>query len=252
MGEPNVTSTSGILSTDEVRALLSQIREGDEGARRQLIEANLPLVASIARRFVAGGHEFDDLFQVGCIGLVKAINRFDVSFDVRFSTYAVPVIMGEIRQYVRDQQPIRLGRTLHQLARQVAATRESLAQSLGRQPTVAEIGAQLSIDTETVVMAMEAAQPVASLDEPLRRSDGDTGSLADVVPSPELFGVAINNVVVKQALDLLEPWERRLILLRFFAEKPQTEVARLLGVSQAHVSRNERRILRRFREFLSS
>lgn len=242
----------GVLGSDEVRALISRARAGDTAARQELIERNLRLVASVARRFTAGGLEYDDVFQVGCIGLVKAINRFNPDFDVRFSTYAVPVIMGEIRQYVREQHPLRLGRTLHELARRVAATREFLAQKLDRQPTAAEIAAELSVDTEDVVIALEAALPVASLDEPLLSADPDSVVLGDVIASAAPFSVNVDNVVLKQALAALEPWERRLILLRFFADKPQTEVARLLGVSQAHVSRSEQRILRRFREFLGS
>lgn len=241
----------GVLGTDEVRALLSRARAGDDAARQQLIERNLRLVASVARRFHSGAVEYDDLFQVGCIGLVKAINRFNPDFDVRFSTYAVPVIMGEIRQYVREQHPVRLGRTLHDLARKVAATREALAQKLDRQPTAGEIAAELSIDTEDVVAALEAALPVASLDEPVMSADPDSLVLGDVIAAAST-GANIDNVVLKQALASLESWERRLILLRFFADKPQTEVARLLGVSQAHVSRTEQRILRRFREFLGS
>lgn len=238
-------------SPDEVRELLSRARAGDESARERLVRTNLRLVASIANRFHRPGVDWDDLFQVGCIGLVKAIDRFDLNFRVRFSTYAVPVIMGEIRQYLRSQHPVKLGRKLHTMMQQVAACREVLVKRWDRQPTVGEIARELSVDPEEVVAALEAGMPVASLEEPVFRGDGEPIVLGEGIAAADGQDRFIENVSLQAALAQLEEWERRLIVLRFFEEKSQTEVARTLGVSQAHVSRTERRILRRFRDTLA-
>lgn len=240
---------------EKTRELLVQARAGDEGARERLVEENLRLVASIVARFRPTAAEYDDLFQVGCIGLLKAIDRFDPEYGVRLSTYAVPLIMGEIRQYTRSARPLRIGRTLHDLSGRVARTRESLTQELGRGPTVLEIAEALAVDAEDVVMALEASAPVASLDSPIAQGDADGAVLADVVAGVPRFHeevANVDNVVLKEALTRLAPWERRLIGLRFFADKSQTEVARLLGVSQAHVSRTEQRLLQTFRHFFDS
>lgn len=240
-----------LTSPDEVRTLLARAQSGDEAARERLVQTNMRLVAGIAHRFQRPGMDYEDLFQVGCIGLIKAIDGFDLSYDVRFSTYAVPVIMGEIRQYARRQHPVRLGRKLTELAREVAACRERLEGRLSRQPTVAEVAAELAVDPEDVVSALEAGMPVASLDEPVFESDGEAIVLGQRLAAADEQPRFIENIVLKAALAELDEWERRLIVLRFFEEKSQTETAKTLGVSQAHVSRTERRILRRFRESFS-
>lgn len=250
MAENN--TPKGAERAERTRELLLRARAGDNEARERLVEDNLRLVASIVRRFQRFPFEYDDLFQVGCVGLLKAIDRFDPEFNVRFSTYAVPVIMGELRQYARSGQALRLGRTLHDLASKVGRTREALTQQFGRQPSVGEIAASLMVDPEDVAMALEAAQPVASLDAPIGSADSEGGVLADVVSGTSGLHDEVGNVdhvALKQALSRLAPWERRLVGLRFFADKSQTEVARLLGVSQAHVSRTEKRIMNTFRGF---
>lgn len=254
MGErslPLAERPSAVPTPEETRDWLSLAQAGDLAARDRLVQANLRLVASVARRFQRPGVDYDDVFQVGCIGLVKAIAQFDLKFDVRFSTYAVPVIMGEIRQYVREQHPVRLGRKLQTMTQQVAACRESLVQRLARQPTVGEIAQELSIGPEEVVAAMEAGLPVASLDEPAFEGEGESVVLGDRIAAADDHDRFIENAALKEALATLEPWERRLVMLRFFEEKSQSEAAKALGVSQAHVSRTERRILRRFRDWFA-
>lgn len=248
---PFPESPQDIPSNDVTRAWLSLAQAGDASARDHLVHSNMRLVASVARRFQRPGIDFDDIFQVGCIGLVKAVDRFDLNFDVRFSTYAVPVIIGEIRQFLRDQHPVRLGRKMQTMTHQVAACRESLLQRLARQPTVGEIAQELSIGPEEVVAALEAGLPVASLDEPAFENDGDPVPLGDRIAATDDHERFIENAALKDALAGLEPWERRLVILRFFEEKSQMETAKELGVSQAHVSRTERRILAQFRDWFA-
>ncbi|MFO7311548.1 MAG: SigB/SigF/SigG family RNA polymerase sigma factor [Bacillota bacterium] len=251
-GEADVDRPAeGVLSPEETRALLARARAGDREARDRLVRANLRLVASVAARFAGRGVEYEDLFQVGCVGLIKAIDRFNVSFDVRFSTYAVPVIMGEIRQFLRSEHPVRLGRSLHELAARVAGCRAELAQRLGRTPTAQEIAAELAVAKEDVVAALEASQPVHSLDAPLVAEGGDDLRLGDRVAAPSDGEALVENAALKAAMARLAEWERQLLAMRFLLDLPQTEVARRLGVSQAHVSRTEQRLLRSFREWLA-
>lgn len=235
-------------SPDETRALLIRARAGDSEAKDELVRNNMRLVAAVVHRFQWSGIDFDDLFQVGCIGLVKAIDGFDLSYDVRFSTYAVPVIMGEIRQYVRRQHPVRLGAKLETLMRDVAVCREQLTVQFAREPTVGEIASELGVDSEDVAAALAARQPVASLDEPVYQKDGEAVPMGQRLAADDEYERFVENVALKAALAQLPDWERRLVVLRFFEEKSQTETAQLLGVSQAHISRAERRILRQFRE----
>lgn len=249
--------TAGAPAVDEkssTRDLLARAQGGDEGAREHLVEQNLRLVAAIARRFQPVPVEYDDFFQVGCIGLLKAIDRFDLKFDVQFSTYAVPVILGEMRQYARSRHPLGVGRTLRDTARRALQAGEDLTQRLGREPSVTEIAEHLSMEAEEVAMALDGMRPVASLEQPAFPGEDGDSLLGDMLPDSTGQGgrIDVDNLVLKEALRRLTPWERRLVALRFFADQPQTEVARRLGVSQAHVSRTERRILRSFREFVES
>lgn len=233
--------------------LIGRAQRGDEDARHQVVEANLALVAYLVRRLRPGPDDFDDLFQVGCIGLLKALKRFDPQFGVRFSTYAVPVILGEMRQHARTRHPVRVGRALQETARRAHAAADTLTQRLGRRPTLREIAHHLQRDVDDVALALAGLRPVASLAEPSGGTDGDDLTLEARLAAHRMADQETNrvdNIVLQEALGRLAPWERRLIGLRFFADKSQTEVARLLGVSQAHVSRSERRILARFRDAL--
>lgn len=234
------------MDREQTRRLIAQSQQGDLAARGQLVEENLPLVHSIVRRFLDRGLEFDDLVQIGCVGLLKAIQDFDLAYDVQFSTFAVPKVMGEIRQHLRRSTPVRIARSLRELASAALRAKDILAQSLGRNPTIAEIAAQLNTSPEEVVCALEAVAPVVSLQSTLGSEDEDARALEEVLATTD----SQEHFLLKQALEQLEPEERRLILLRYFAEKTQSQVAEELGTSQAQISRMEARIIRQLRYHL--
>ncbi|HHT42723.1 MAG TPA: sigma-70 family RNA polymerase sigma factor [Firmicutes bacterium] len=234
------------MDMERTRQLIAQSQQGDLEARSRLIEDNLPLVHSIARRFLDRGIEFEDLLQIGSLGLLKAIQDFDLAYDVKFSTFAVPKIMGEIKQHLRQSSPVKVARSMRKLASDALRVKDSLSHTLGRSPTISEIAAELNTAPEEVVCALEAVAPVISLQSPLGGDEEDSRALEDIVTvsdSQELF-------LLRQALEKLEPEERRLILLRYFAEKSQSQVAEELGTSQAQISRMEARIIRQLRHEL--
>ena len=229
--------------TEETRELIRRSQEGDLEARSRLVEENLPLVKSIAARFVQLCIDYEDLVQIGSIGLLKAVRDFDLNYDVRFSTYAVPKIMGEIKQQLRRVSPLRVARSLRQLASQAISAKDVLSVELGRTPTIKEIADRLGAPVEEVVAALEAVQPITSLQTAIDPGEDDSLELGDFIASP----TNEDHFMLKQALESLEPLERKIILLRYFAEKSQTEIAEELGVSQAQISRIEARIVRRLR-----
>lgn len=231
---------------EQTKSLIRQSQEGNLQARQQLVEENLPLVRSVAARFTDRGLEFDDLVQIGSLGLLKAIKDFDFQYDVRFSTYAVPKIMGEIKQHLRKSSTLQISRSVKKLASDAISAKDQLAQVLGRNPTIGEIASQLSIDREEVVSALEAVAPVFSLQAPLQQSEGDSPEFLDFIASTTDH----EHFLLKQALEKLEPLEQQLILLRYFAERSQTEIGELLGISQAQISRMEARIIRQLRHEL--
>ncbi|HOB41364.1 MAG: SigB/SigF/SigG family RNA polymerase sigma factor [Limnochordia bacterium] len=234
------------MDMEQTRRLIAQAQQGDVEARGELVEANLPLVHNIARRFADRGVEWEDLVQIGALGLLKAIEDFDFSFDVQFSTFAVPKIMGEIRQHLRSSSPLKISRSLRKLASEALRAQEALEQSLGRSPTISEIAEQLNTAPEEVVCALEAVAPVYSLQSTLGSGDDDAPALEDVVAVSD----SQEHFLLRQALEKLEPEERRLILLRYFAEKSQSQVAEEFGTSQAQISRMEARIIRQLRHDL--
>ncbi|NMB02640.1 MAG: SigB/SigF/SigG family RNA polymerase sigma factor [Firmicutes bacterium] len=230
---------------EQTRRLISQSQQGDLVARSQLVEENLPLVHSIARRFTERGLEYEDLVQIGSLGLIKAIQDFNLTYDVRFSTFAVPKIMGEIKQHLRRSSTLKVTRSLKKLASDALHVKDQLTQSLGRSPTISEIAAQLETDPEEVVCALDSVAPVYSLQTRLGQDD-DAAELADFIADTDDH----EHFMLRQALEKLEPQERRIILLRYFAEKSQNEVAQELGISQAQISRIEARIIRQLRHDL--
>ena len=232
---------------DRVRELIARAKRGDQEARDALVESNLKLVASVVRRFHGRGADPDDLFQVGCIGLIKAIEKFDLSYDVAFSTYAVPRIIGELRRYLRDDQPIKVGRSLWETGQAAAAARSELEQLLGRPPTVEEIAARIGSDVQTVVMALEAAGRPASLDQPVDLGDGSHVPLMDQVAGEDDAEKPVLSIALMQVLAKLPEDERRLVRIRFIEGWSQVKAARYIGCSQAHVSRMERRAIERLR-----
>ena len=237
------------LTSEEVHNLLAAAQAGNAAAREELIEANLRLAMSIAQRF-SGRGELDDLFQVACIGLVKAIDNFNLSYDVQFSTYAVPVIMGEIRRFLREESSIKLGRSLREKAAAAIRVREGLEQNLGRAPTPREIGEVLGMDREEVVEALEAVAPMLSIHEVIHEDSESSLYLEDRLGIEPESDAWIENYALQQACEELSPRDRAIVILRFIQEKTQSEVAQMLGISQGQVSRLEKRITGLLRESL--
>jgi len=232
--------------------LIRLSKEGDVQAREQLVTENVGLVWSMVRRFLGRGCEAEDLFQIGTIGLIKAIDKFDVSFDVKFSTYAVPMITGEIKRFLRDDGMIKVSRTLKENNMKLRAAGERISAAQGRDATLEEIASDTGLSMEEIVLAMEACTEVESLSKPILRNDGTESTLGERIPGEEdAAEQIINHMVTKQLLDSLKEEERKLIELRYFENKTQTEIAALLGVSQVQVSRMEKKILQRMRMLLA-
>ena len=236
---------------DDILALLGRAHQGDKEARDILTEKNMGLVHSIARRFQNRGVEMEDLVQIGSFGLLKAIDKFDTGYDVRFSTYAVPMITGEIKRFLRDDGMVKVSRSLKEEAARAYAVREELFFKTGREPALEEIAAELNIDREELVLAMESAVQIESLQKTIFQSDGSGISLEDKLPQEKnQQEEVLDRLLLEQMLGMLEPKERELIYLRFFMEKTQTCVAKKMGMSQVQVSRLEKKILSRLREKL--
>jgi len=246
------TSKLPVLSSAKMRELFLAMKNGDRSARQALISGNLRLVLSVIQRFQNRGEFVDDLFQVGCIGLMKAIDNFDLSQNVKFSTYAVPMIIGEIRRYLRDNNPIRVSRSLRDVAYKALQVRDTLVTRLGREPTVSEIAHELKMPEDEVVYALDAIQEPISLFEPVYHDGGDPIYVMDQVTDPRgedsswLEGISINEAISK-----LSEREQAIIRMRFFEGKTQMEVAKEIGISQAQVSRLEKGALLRMREHMS-
>lgn len=231
---------------ESTREKLLRARAGDAEARDALVSENIALVKYIVKRFMNRGAEYDDLFQYGCMGLLKAIERFDPDFPVQFSTYAVPVIMGEIRRFLRDDGPIHISRTIHDRARRVAACIQRFEAQYGRQPELSEIATALGMDEGDVLLAMNSRGRVRSLDEPVGGSDSDM-RLMDVLGNSPMEAVD-RRLTLAQLLRDLPDEDRMLIVRRYFKSHTQTQIARDMGVSQVQVSRMESRIIKRMRQ----
>lgn len=232
--------------------LIRLSQEGDMQAREQLITENVGLVWSMVRRFLGRGCEAEDLFQIGTIGLIKAIDKFDVSFDVKFSTYAVPMITGEIKRFLRDDGMIKVSRTLKENNSRLRAAGERLALELGRDATLEEIAADTGMSMEDIVLALEACTEVESLSKPINHNDGTESTLAEKIPGTEdMTEQIVNHMMMRQVLASLKEEEREFIRMRYYENKTQTEIAGILGVSQVQVSRTEKKILGRMRAFLA-
>lgn len=235
------TADLKVLKNDEMMALLRRCHEGDKSAREQLICGNLRLVLSVIQRFLGRGENVDDLFQVGCIGLIKAIDNFDIRQPVRFSTYGVPMIVGEIRRYLRDNSAIRVSRSMRDTAYRVLQTREQLMSQNQREPTVEQIAAQLGIPREEVVMAMDAIVDPVSLYEPVYSDAGDNVCVMDQVrDSNNSDEHWLEQISLKDTIARLDKRQRNILALRFCQGKTQMEVSSEIGISQAQVSRLEK------------
>ena len=231
------TSELKVLSAKEKEELLKKAAEGDKKAREELISGNLKLVLSVIRRFSGRGENPDDLFQVGCIGLIKAIDNFDLSHGVKFSTYAVPMIIGELRRYLRDNTPIRVSRSVRDLAYKALSVKDELSAKLSREPKIEEIAAKLGVPKEDVALALDAIADPVSLYEPVYSENGDSvyvmDKVCDVSNTDESW---LESIAISQAIDKLSPREKRIINLRFFEGRTQMEVADEISISQAQVS----------------
>ena len=245
------TSKLPVLSEEEKKRLFDRIEEGDAGARQQFIEGTLRLVLSIVSRFNNSGENPDDLFQVGCIGLIKALDNFDRSLNVKFSTYAVPMIIGECRRYLRDNNSIRVSRSLRDIAYKAIYTKDILTKKNDREPSIVEIANEIDISPEDVTMALDAIATPASLYEPVYTDGGDTLYLMDQISDKKNKEEKwVDNLSLAAAMDHLNPRELDIIKLRYYHGKTQTEVAEEICISQAQVSRLEKNALKKMRNYL--
>ena len=233
-------------------ALIRKSHDGDEEARTQLFEENVGLIWCVVRRFLGRGVESEDLFQIGSIGLLKAIDKFDFAFDVKFSTYAVPMISGEIQRFLRDDGIIKVSRSLKELAYKAFLAREKLQERLNREPTLEELAKDMKVEKEELTMAMEASSEVESLYRPVYQKDGNEVPLLEKLEERECQEERVlNRMLLSQLLEELGKEERQLIYLRYFSNKTQTEIGQELGISQVQVSRMEKKILKRMRDMVS-
>jgi len=240
-----------LLKDREMRDLLIRSMAGDALARDKLVNCNLKLVFNLVKRFQNRGYELEDLFQIGCIGLMKAIDKFDMSYNVKFSTYAVPMIVGEIRRFLRDDNPVKVSRSLKEAAYKIQQMREFLIARLGREPSIGEVAAELSLSREEVVGALEAVQAPSSIYETLHQDDGDPIYLLDQLSGKEDGDEPwLEQIAVKELLAKLPERDRLIISWRFFEDKTQSDIAARLGLSQVQVSRLERQALKRLKELL--
>lgn len=246
------TSKLPLLKNAEKEELFTRIEQGDSQAREKYIEGNLRLVLSVIKRFSSSGENVDDLFQIGCIGLIKAIDNFDASLNVRFSTYAVPMIVGEIRRFLRDSSPIRVSRSIKDTAYKAIYTRENLTRKNLKEPTLEEIAAEVSISKEEILYALDAIQNPLSLYEPVFTDGSDTLYVMDQVSDKKNKEETwVEHLSLNDAMRRLSGREFEIISLRFFGGKTQMEVAQLVGISQAQVSRLEKNALKTMRTYLT-
>lgn len=243
------TSRLQTLSNEEMMRLIELAQKGDQAAKQRLVEGNLKLVLSVIQRFLGRGENPDDLFQVGCIGLLKAIANFDTTKDVRFSTYGVPMIAGELRRYLRDYSPIRVSRSVRDLAYRVLQCKQAMTAENGREPTFAQIAEGLGVPEEDVVGAMDAVSTPVSLYEPVYTDGGDPLTVMDQVRDVKNTDEQwLESIALRQAMQDLSERERRILALRFYDGRTQMEVAGSLGISQAQVSRLEKGALASIRK----
>ena len=241
------TSKLPVMKEAEKERLLKLVRAGDMKAREQLINGNLKLVLSVIQRFTGRGESLDDIFQIGCIGLIKSIDNFDITQNVRFSTYAVPMIIGEIRRYLRDNSPVRVSRSIKDVAYRAMKAKERLTASLEREPTVDELAKELDIPRSEVVMALESIVDPVSLQEPVYSDGGDTIYVLDQIGDNNDDKNWLDEISFRQAIKDLSEREKRILQLRFIDGRTQMEVSKEIGISQAQVSRLEKNAIERIK-----
>ncbi|GAA0416295.1 MAG: RNA polymerase sporulation sigma factor SigF [Bacillota bacterium] len=229
------------LTDEEVKGLIDKSQKGDKAARDILVEKNIRLVWSVVQRFINRGYDPDDLFQIGSIGLIKSIDKFDLSYDVRFSTYAVPMIIGEIQRFIRDDGTVKVSRSLKETGNRIRKKKDELTKQLGRSPTVNEIADALEISSEDVVHAQEAGKSPQSIHETVFENDGDPITLLDQISDQD--SKWFEKLTLQEAIRGLSERERLIVYLRYYKDQTQSEVADRLGISQVQVSRLEKKIL---------
>ncbi|MED4581485.1 RNA polymerase sporulation sigma factor SigF [Brevibacillus choshinensis] len=242
MGADIKNASQPFLTNDQVKDLIAKSQAGDADARELLVNSNIRLVWSVVQRFINRGYEADDLFQIGCIGLLKAVDKFDLSYDVRFSTYAVPMIIGEIQRFLRDDGTVKVSRSLKETANKVRRAKDELYKQFGRAPTIAEVAEAVGITPEEVVFAQEASRAPSSIHETVFENDGDPITLIDQI-ADEGVNKWFEKIALKDAISRLTEREQLIVYLRYYKDQTQSEVAERLGISQVQVSRLEKRIL---------
>ncbi|KIL37796.1 sporulation sigma factor SigF [Gordoniibacillus kamchatkensis] len=235
------------LDDAEVKRLIALSQSGDQLARETLVNCNIRLVWSVVQRFLNRGYEAEDLFQIGCIGLLKSVDKFDLSYDVKFSTYAVPMIIGEIQRFLRDDGTLKVSRSLKELANKVRKTKDELSKKIGRLPTIKEVADELGITPEDVVFAQEAGKPLSSIHETVFENDGDPITLMDQI-ADDTQDKWFEKLALSEAIGALSERERLIVYLRYFRDQTQSEVASRLGISQVQVSRLEKKILQSIKD----
>lgn len=233
----------------ETIELIKLARSGDKVARDQVIQKNMGLVYSIVRRYAGRGYDCEELSQIGAIGLIKAVDKFDLRFEVKFSTYAVPMINGEIKRFLRDDGMVKVSRSIKENGWKIKKAAEELSQKLDREPSIEELAAATEIQVEDVVLALEANMEVESIHKPVAFADGNEVSLEEKIPEKRDWNEQLlNQILVEQLMLLLNEQEKRLIRMRYYEDRPQREIAECLGISQVQVSRLEKKILKNFRK----
>ncbi|MBU3180026.1 RNA polymerase sporulation sigma factor SigF [Clostridium psychrophilum] len=249
MDQKNVRKNN--YSYEDNMKLIQMARNGEPGALDVLVEMNLPLVSSISKKFLNRGYEYDDIFQIGCIGLVKAINNFDTKYNVKFSTYAVPMIMGEIKRFLRDDGIIKVSRSVKNTARQLHYDKDTLTKQLGRDPTIDELSAFCNIEKEDIVYALESASNMLYLFDTIHQDDGAPVLLIDKLSEKyDEDNQVLDKISLKEALRKLDAKSRQIIMLRYFKDNTQIQVAKMMGISQVQVSRIEKKVLKIMKEKL--
>ena len=237
------------LTHEETMTLILAAHDGDTTAEETLVQRNLALVKSIVKKYLGRGVEYDDLFQLGCMGLVKAIQHFNTAYDVRFSTYAVPMIAGEIKRFLRDDGMVKVSRSVKELAVRAIGVQERLRRSTGSEPGVQEIARVLGVDAEEVALALDAGRPHLSLNE--SRFEDDDGERQDFLADTAAEGKMFDRLLLKELLVKLDARERQLIMMRYFKDRTQTQIAEVLGVSQVQVSRLESKIIKKLHDMVT-
>ncbi|KRG08682.1 RNA polymerase sporulation sigma factor SigF [Lederbergia galactosidilytica] len=241
----------GFLSDSEVKDFIKKSQEGDQNARDILVEKNVRLVWSVVQRFLNRGYDPDDLFQIGSIGLLKSIDKFDLSYDVKFSTYAVPMIIGEIQRFIRDDGAVKVSRSIKELGNKIRKARDELAKRDGKVPTISDIATYLDVSQEEVLMAQDAGRSPASIHETVYENDGDPIILIDQI-SDENDHKWFDKIALEEAIRGLDERERLIVYLRYYKDQTQSEVASRLGISQVQVSRLEKKILDQMKEHMDA